>query len=87
MPSHSNAMRPCGRFIWNRMYGRWMFERARSLVCRRSTSFLRDITWLLRVPAEKRWMNSCSCAIFFSRCACSASTRDRICVLASTISS
>ena len=30
-----------------------MLERARSLVCSRSTSFLRDITWLERVPAER----------------------------------
>ena len=64
-----------------------MFERASSVVCSRSTSFLRDITWLARVPAEKRAMKSCSCAIFFSRCAFSASTRERICVFASTMSS
>jgi hypothetical protein len=64
-----------------------MFERARSEVCSRSTSFLRDITWLARVPAEKRAMKSCSCAIFFSRCSLSASMRDRACVLASTMSS
>ena len=42
-----------------------MFERASSVVCSRSTSFLRDVTWLLRVPAEKRAMNSWSWAIFF----------------------
>jgi hypothetical protein len=30
---------------------------------------LRDITWLDRVPAEKRAMNSFNWAIFFSRCA------------------
>jgi hypothetical protein len=48
---------------------------------------LRDITWLLRVPAEKRAMNSCSCAIFFSSCALSASTRERIFVYACTRSS
>ena len=45
-----------------------MFERASSVVCRRSTSLRRDCTWLERVPAEKRWMKSFSCAIFFSRC-------------------
>ena len=35
-----------------------MFERASSVVCSRSTSFLRDVTWLARVPAENRAMNS-----------------------------
>ena len=64
-----------------------MFERARSVVCSRSTSFLRDCTWLERVPAENRWMKSCSWAIFFSRCSFWASSRERIWVLASTISS
>jgi hypothetical protein len=39
------------------------------------------------VPAEKRWMKSFSWAIFFSRCALSASTRERIYILASTMSS
>jgi hypothetical protein len=48
---------------------------------------LRDITWLARVPAEKRAMKSCSCAIFFSRCSFCDSTRARIWVLASTMSS
>ena len=46
-----------------------MLERASSLVCRRSTSLRRLVTWLERVPAAKRAMNSLSCAIFFSRCA------------------
>ena len=69
------------------MYGRWMFERARSVVCRRSTSLRRDCTWLERVPAENRAMKSFSWAIFFSRCALSDSTRDRICVFAITMSS
>ncbi len=64
-----------------------MFERASSVVCRRSTSLRRDCTWLERVPAEKRWMKSFSCAIFFSRCSFWDSSRDRICVLAITISS
>ena len=32
-------------------------------------------------------MKSFSCAIFFSRCALSASTRERICVFAITMSS
>ena len=67
-PSNSSAVRPDGRFIVNLMYGRWMFERASSVVCRRSTSLRRDCTWLERVPAEKRWMKSFSCAIFLSRC-------------------
>ena len=58
------------------MYGRWMFERASSVVCSRSTSLRRDCTWLERVPAEKRAMKSFSCAIFFSRCAFCDSTRD-----------
>jgi hypothetical protein len=47
----------------------------------------RDCTWLERVPAEKRWMKSVSCAIFFSRCSFCDSSRDRICVLATTMSS
>ena len=50
--------RPDGRFIANLMYGRWMFDRASSVVCRRSTSLRRDCTWLERVPAEKRAMKS-----------------------------
>ena len=78
---------PEGRFMSKRMNGRAMLDRASSLVCRRSTSFLRDVTWLERVPAEKRAMNSFNCAIFFSRCAFWASMRERICVFASTMSS
>ena len=70
-----------------RMYGRAMLDRASSEVWMRSTSFLRDITCEERVPAEKRAMNSFSCAIFFSRTAFSDSMRERICVLASTMSS
>ena len=70
-----------------RMNGRWMFDFASSDVCSRSTSFLRDVTCEDRVPAEKRAMNSFNCAIFFSRCAFPASMRERICVLASTMSS
>ena len=58
-----------------------MLDRASSDVCSRSTSFLRGVTWLDRVPAEKRAMNSFNCAIFFSRCAFSDSMRERICVL------
>ena len=50
-----------------------MFERASSVVCSRSTSLRRDVTWLARVPAPKRAMKSFSCAIFFSRCALSDS--------------
>ena len=69
------------------MNGRWMFDRARSVVCNRSTSFRRDCTWLDRVPAENRAMKSFNCAIFFSRWALSASTVERICIFASTISS
>ncbi len=76
-----------GRACVNLMYGRWMFDRASSVVCSRSTSFLRDCTWLERVPAEKRAMKSLSCAIFFSRCSFCASRRARICVFASTMSS
>ena len=45
-----------------------MLDLASSVVCRRSTSFLRDVACAERVPAEKRAMNSLSCAIFFSRC-------------------
>ena len=44
MPVALSATRPDGRFIANLMYGRWMFDRASSVVCSRSTSFLRDIT-------------------------------------------
>ena len=86
-PFTSSGCLPDGRFIVNRMYGRWILDFARSEVCSRSTSFLRDVTWLERVPAEKRAMNSLSCAIFFSRCKLSASMRERICVFASTMSS
>ena len=86
-PAHSSATRPDGRFIANLMYGRWMFDRASSVVCSRSTSFRRDVTWLARVPAWNRAMKSLSCAIFFSRCSLSDSTRERICVLATTMSS
>ena len=35
-----------------------MFERASSEVCRRSTSFLREVACAERVPAEKRAMKS-----------------------------
>ena len=53
-PLDSSATLPDGRFCWKRMYGRWMFERARSVVCSRSTSLRRDVVWLARVPAPKR---------------------------------
>ena len=59
-----------------------MFDRASSVVCSRSTSLRRDVTWLARVPAANRAMKSLSCAIFFSRCAFCDSMRERICVLA-----
>ena len=65
-----------------RMYGRAMLERASSVVCRRSTSFLREVACAERVPAEKRAMKSLSWAIFFSRLALSVSMRERIWVLA-----
>jgi hypothetical protein len=61
-----------------RMYGRAMLDRAKSDVCSRSTSFLREVAWADRVPAENRAMNSLSCAIFFSRWAFSDSMRERI---------
>jgi len=64
-----------------------MLLRARSLGWRRSTSLRRLFTWLLRVPAAKRWMNSFSWAIFFSRWALSASMRERTWILAMTMSS
>ena len=64
-----------------------MFDRASSVVCSRSTSLRREVVWLARVPAPNRAMKSLSCAIFFSRWAFSDSMRDRICVLASTMSS
>ena len=64
-----------------------MLERASSVVCSRSTSLRRDCTWLDRVPAEKRWMKSFSCAIFLSRCSFCDSSRERICVFAITMSS
>ena len=44
-----------------------MLERARSLVCSRSTSLRLLVTCEERVPAEKRAMKSLSWAIFFSR--------------------
>ncbi len=83
----SNGCFPEFRFISNLMYGRWMLLLASSVVCRRSTSFFREVACAERVPAENRAMNSCNCAIFFSRLALSASMRPRICVLATTISS
>ncbi len=52
-----------------------MFDFASSEVCRRSTSFLREVTWEERVPAEKRAMNSFNWAIFFSRWALPDSMR------------
>src|ERR1035437_2256791 len=58
-----------------------MLLRARSEVCRRSTSFLREVPWLERVPAENRAMNSLSWALLFSGCVFCASMRERICVL------
>ena len=86
-PLHSSATLPEGRFIVNLMNGRWMLDRASSVVWSRSTSLRRDCTWLDRVPAEKRAMKSFSCAIFLSRCTFCASSVDRICVLAMTMSS
>ena len=85
--STASGTLPDGRFVVNLMYGRWMFDRASSVVCSRSTSLRRDCTWLDRVPALKRAMKSFSWAIFFSRCSLLASIRDRICVLAITMSS
>ena len=41
-PLNSSATLPDGRFIANLIYGRWMFERASSVVCSRSTSLRRD---------------------------------------------
>ena len=64
-----------------------MFDRASSVVCKRSTSFLREVAWADRVPAEKRAIKSCKWAIFFSRCSFSLSTRARTEVLATTMSS
>ena len=64
-----------------------MFDLASSVTCSRSTSLRRDCTWLDRVPAEKRAMNSFNCEIFFSRCAFCDSICERTCVLASTMSS
>ncbi len=64
-----------------------MFDFASSVTCKRSTSLRRDCTWLERVPAEKRAMNSFNWEIFFSRCAFCASICERICVLATTMSS
>ena len=64
-----------------------MLDRASSVVCSRSTSLRRDVVWLARVPAPNLAMKSFSCAIFFSRCAFSDSTLDRIWVLAMTMSS
>ena len=86
-PLNSSGWRPEGFFMSKRMYGRAILDLASSEVWMRSTSFLRDITCEERVPAEKRAMNSLSCAIFFSRTAFSDSMRERICVLARTISS
>jgi hypothetical protein len=78
---------PLGRTWSKRMKGRWMLERARSLVCRRSTSLRRLVTCEERVPAAKRAMKSLSWSIFFSRWAFWDSRVERIWVLAITISS
>ena len=86
-PAHSSATRPEGRPIENLMYGRWMLDRASSVVWSRSTSLRREVTWLARVPAENLAMKSFSWAIFFSRCSLSDSIRERICVFATTMSS
>ena len=64
-----------------------MFERAKTVVCSRSISFFREVAWADRVPAPNRAIKSCSCAIFFSRCAFSDSIRERTEVLAITMSS
>jgi hypothetical protein len=64
-----------------------MLDRASSVVCSRSTSLRRDVTWLARVPAPNRAMKSLSCAIFFSRCSFWASMVVRTCVFAITMSS
>ncbi len=45
------------------------------------------VTWVDRVPAANRAMNSFNCATFFSRCSFCASSWERICVFATTISS
>jgi hypothetical protein len=47
----------------------------------------REVTWLERVPPEKRAMNSLSWAIFFSRCSFWLSMRERMAVFCSTMSS
>ena len=78
------ARRALGRELTQ---GRWMLDRASSVVCSRLSILRRDVTWLARVPAPNRAMKLLSCAIFFSRCALSASIVERICVLASTMSS
>jgi hypothetical protein len=64
-----------------------MFDLARSEVCSRSTSFLREVVCADLVPAENLAMNSFNCAIFFSRWALPDSMRERIWVFASTMSS
>ncbi len=38
--------------------GRWMLKGARSAVGSRSTSVRRDLTWLARVPAPNRAMDT-----------------------------
>jgi len=45
---NSRMCLPDGRTISKRIKGRWIFERASSVVCSRSTSFFRDVTWLDR---------------------------------------
>jgi hypothetical protein len=64
-----------------------MLERAKSLVCNRSTSLRRLVTCEERVPAAKRAIKSLSWSIFYSRWAFCASSVERIWVLAITISS
>src|SRR5260370_158870 len=48
----SSGWRPEARFMSKRIYGRWMLDLASSEVCRRSTSFLREVACAERVPEE-----------------------------------
>jgi len=76
-----------GWFIWNLMYGCWMFDRVSFVVCRCSISLRCDCIWFDRVLVEKRVMKLFNCAIFFSCCALLDSMSDRICVFVIIMSS
>ena len=87
-PSNSSATLPDGRFIVNLMNGRWMFERARSVVCSRSTSLRRDVH-LARARAGREARDEVVQLrdLLLALRVLATRSRERICVLAITMSS